>query len=239
MAPPDAPRTMTLREQILARIAANLRRAKPTATTTSHAHRVPARAVVEQKVTTAKLDDRFAAELEALAGHVHRCDDASQAIGVIVDLCHAHGASRVLGWDERLLDCRACAAVSRSTGSGTTLAGCRLRSRPCGSASSDGEDPGGRHRCDGRDRESGTLAVVSGPGRPRLASLLPPVHVAVLRAGLIHPSLPDFLAAHPRIADEGSNLVLITGPSRTADIEMTLTRGVHGPAEVHVILLQS
>ena len=85
--------------------------------------------------------------------------------------------------------------------------------------------------------ESGTVAVVSGQGRSRLASLLPPVHVAVLRAERLYPSLDAFFAAHPDVADEGSNLVLITGPSRTADIEMTLTRGVHGPGEVHVVLV--
>jgi L-lactate dehydrogenase complex protein LldG len=85
--------------------------------------------------------------------------------------------------------------------------------------------------------ESGTFAVISGPGRSRLASLLAPVHVAVLRADRLYPSLAAFFAAHPDVAEEGSNLVLITGPSRTADIEMTLTRGVHGPGEVHVVIL--
>ena len=85
--------------------------------------------------------------------------------------------------------------------------------------------------------ESGTIAVVSGAGRSRLASLLAPVHIAVLRADRMYPSLAAFLAAHADIAEQGSNLVLITGPSRTADIEMTLTRGVHGPGEVHVVVL--
>ena len=85
--------------------------------------------------------------------------------------------------------------------------------------------------------ESGTFAVVSGSGRSRLASLLPPVHIAVLRAERLYPSLDAFFAAHPDVADDGSNLVLITGPSRTADIEMTLTRGVHGPGEVHIVLV--
>jgi len=230
---------MTIREQVLARIAANLRRAKPAATMTSHAHRVPVRAIVEQKVAAAKLDDRFAAELEAVAGHVHRCDDSSQAIASILELCHQHQASRVLAWDERFVGL---------PGLRSTLSAHRIGYDTGWLPPEDGARserlrameriPVGVTGAIGAIAESGALAVVSGPGRPRLASLLPPVHVAVLRADLIYATLPDFLAAHPRIADEGSNFVLITGPSRTADIEMTLTRGVHGPGEVHVILLQ-
>jgi L-lactate dehydrogenase complex protein LldG len=66
---------------------------------------------------------------------------------------------------------------------------------------------------------------------------LPPVHIAVLRVERLYSTLEAFFAAHPDAAEAGSNLVLITGPSRTADIEMTLTRGVHGPGEVHVLLV--
>lgn len=84
--------------------------------------------------------------------------------------------------------------------------------------------------------ESGSLVLVSGPGRGRLSSLLTPIHVTILRRSRIVATLSDLFRAHPDMAAQGSNIVIITGPSRTADIEMTLSRGVHGPGEVHVIL---
>ena len=85
--------------------------------------------------------------------------------------------------------------------------------------------------------DTGSIALVSGPGRGRLASLLPPVHVALVRRVSMLRSLPDLLLERPDLATAGSNLVCITGPSRTADIEHTLSRGVHGPKEVHVVLI--
>ncbi|MDX1520370.1 MAG: lactate utilization protein, partial [Anaerolineae bacterium] len=84
--------------------------------------------------------------------------------------------------------------------------------------------------------DTGAVALISGPGRSRAASLLPPVHIALLPAGRLYPSLPAFLADHPAATGQGSNLVFIAGPSRTGDIEMTLSLGVHGPGEVHVII---
>jgi L-lactate dehydrogenase complex protein LldG len=79
--------------------------------------------------------------------------------------------------------------------------------------------------------------VASGPGRPRLASLLTPVHFAIVRHQDIVASLRALVRARPALVTAGSNFVAITGPSRTADIEHTLSRGVHGPGEVHVILV--
>lgn len=64
-----------------------------------------------------------------------------------------------------------------------------------------------------------------------LGSLLPEVHIAVLRSSDIVPSLSDAISTV-----KGKNAVFITGPSRTADIEMTLTIGVHGPKELHVFV---
>jgi len=84
--------------------------------------------------------------------------------------------------------------------------------------------------------DTGAVALISGPGRGRLASLLPPVHITLLSKNKLYPSIPSFLSAHPTATADGSNPVFIAGPSRTGDIEMTLSMGVHGPGEVHVII---
>ena len=92
--------------------------------------------------------------------------------------------------------------------------------------------------------ETGTLVLVSGAGRPRSTSLLPPYHIAVFDRTALVESLRQvgvFLEAwHRDAAPPGTGAVInfITGPSRTADIELTLTRGVHGPKEVHAIFVE-
>ncbi len=80
--------------------------------------------------------------------------------------------------------------------------------------------------------DTGSILVVEGEGFPLHASLLPEVHLALLREADLLPSLAHAL---PRARDAKA-AVFITGPSRTADIEMTLTIGVHGPGELHVFL---
>ncbi|MDR7422046.1 MAG: lactate utilization protein [Armatimonadota bacterium] len=83
--------------------------------------------------------------------------------------------------------------------------------------------------------ESGTLVLASRPGRPRLASLLPAVHVAVLRADRI---LLDLAALFARTAGMPSALTFVSGPSRSADIGFTPVLGAHGPTEVVVLVVE-
>lgn len=83
--------------------------------------------------------------------------------------------------------------------------------------------------------ETGSLVVCGGQGRSLRASLLPEIHVAVLYASQLVAS-PEKAFRLPAVAGSPA-AVLVTGPSRTADIEMTLTIGVHGPAELHVFLV--
>jgi L-lactate dehydrogenase complex protein LldG len=86
--------------------------------------------------------------------------------------------------------------------------------------------------------ETGTLVMLSSAQEARLISLLPPVHVAVFPQSRILGNLDELLAVIPQPAEATSAMVLITGPSRTADIEQILVRGVHGPGEVYAVIVQ-
>lgn len=90
---------------------------------------------------------------------------------------------------------------------------------------------------------TGSVVVLSGNGRPRAASLLPPIHIAVVAASQIVPDLESWWAAQKASGlndvRQHSNVVVITGPSRTADIAMQLVMGMHGPRELHLVLLKA
>jgi L-lactate dehydrogenase complex protein LldG len=83
--------------------------------------------------------------------------------------------------------------------------------------------------------DTGTLVIPGGPGQPLTASLLPEIHIAVLRTADIEESLAQVFSLHK--VESYPATVLVSGPSRTADIEMTLTIGVHGPGELHVFVV--
>lgn len=82
--------------------------------------------------------------------------------------------------------------------------------------------------------ETGTVAISSGPGRSRMAPLLPPVHIALAPASKLTADLFTWTAA--RSGAMPANVTLISGPSKTADIEQTMAIGVHGPKRLIVIL---
>jgi len=91
--------------------------------------------------------------------------------------------------------------------------------------------------------ETGTLVLQSARERHRLLSLVPPVHIALLSADDICNSLLDVITLLHRTqtsTDVVSHAItFITGPSRTSDIELTLTIGVHGPRTLHIIILEN
>lgn len=85
--------------------------------------------------------------------------------------------------------------------------------------------------------DTGTVVMISSPMEARLISLLPPIHVAIFPKSKILSGLDELLTLMPTPADVTSAMVLITGPSRTADIEQMLIRGVHGPGEVYAVIV--
>jgi len=85
--------------------------------------------------------------------------------------------------------------------------------------------------------DTGSLVMFASPADARLISLLPPVHIAVVPANRLLSGLDEFYTLVPKPADRTSSTVFITGPSRTADIEQLLIRGVHGPGEIHVVVV--
>jgi L-lactate dehydrogenase complex protein LldG len=90
--------------------------------------------------------------------------------------------------------------------------------------------------------ETGTLVLMASAGQMRGVSLLPPVHVAVARTSQVIATLADYLLLAQAAGGDlqqylTSCVSFVTGPSRTGDIELKLTVGVHGPGELHLVLL--
>jgi L-lactate dehydrogenase complex protein LldG len=220
---------------VLRRITDRLRSGGATVPTTHHADGTHLE--LAAPVTNGDAVERFTGAWQALAGHVHEATPST--LGEIVEqICRACGVSQLLSWNDPWLAPFPLVPELRARDLALDFGNLPLersaRHERLAALASIGVGLTGTF---GAVAESGSVVVVSGPGRSRLASLLPPVHIAIVRRSRVYPTLPDFLQQQPGIVEQGSNLVLISGPSRTADIEMTLTRGVHGPGEVHAVLL--
>jgi L-lactate dehydrogenase complex protein LldG len=228
----------TSRERMLAKIRAGLATARPLMEREAAAasHEPPPFVHPRQEDVV----EQFATELAKLECTPHRCADDEEALEAIAGLLERHTASEVIAWDLEqigLPGLRELLEQRGTTPSGAEIAGERrtvalqaLEPVPvCITGAAAGI------------AESATVMVRSGAGRPRLASLLAPVYIAVLRREQIAHGLGEALAAirerHGDVFADSSSLICITGPSRTADIELTLTLGVHGPREVHVVLV--
>jgi L-lactate dehydrogenase complex protein LldF len=163
---------------------------------------------------------RFEEEFTALGGHFIYCqlDELNDdLLGLLEEL----GVESIQAWDEKELPVGLI--------NGLQEAGIQVSQSP---------DPDIRIGLTGATAgiaESGTLVVPGGKGRSQTASLLPEIHIAVINSSAILGNLTEALELG--LNKDASMLSLITGPSRTADIEMTLSIGVHGPKEIFVFCL--
>jgi L-lactate dehydrogenase complex protein LldG len=188
---------------------------------------------------------RFVREFERVGGVFHRVADARDAPAAIADIARERGMRRVVAWHGDALGLDVAPALAdhgleTSTAPEREVEAAERARRRAVAAAADLGVTG----VDVAVAETGTLVVVSGAGRPRSASLLPPCHVAVFDREALVESLSQLglvLEAWqeaPAPTWRGASINFITGPSRTADIELTLTRGVHGPKEVHAVFVE-
>lgn len=211
---------MSSRDQILGKLRTG-KRPFPTVTApTNHLPMVPL-----SDTTPAALYGRFVQEAEKAACVVHQVVNAEAAIGAIL---------QIVGEDT---------AVSCWNPEHIPLPGL-AEALDAANISRVGQDASVRVGLTGVDAAlaaTGSLVVMSGNGRSRAASLLPPIHIAVVAASQILPDLESWWVSQ-KVAGlaqtrQHSNIVVITGPSRTADIAMQLVMGMHGPRELYLVLL--
>lgn len=86
--------------------------------------------------------------------------------------------------------------------------------------------------------DTGTLVLWPTPQEPRTLSLVPPCHVAVIHASTLHHHFLEVMAVQNWADNMPTNALLISGPSKTADIQQTLAYGAHGPSELIVVILE-
>ena len=166
---------------------------------------------------TGSLLDRFKTELIALEGKLVLCAEKELATHITA-LLQTRDIHELAAWEKQYLPDGLIETLQAN--------GLRVLNRPV---------PATRVGLTGvlaAVAETGTLVIAGGPGRPLSASLLPDLHIVVLKETDIRESLEEIL--HLDDVKNAAAVALVSGPSRTADIEMTLTIGVHGPAEVHV-----
>ena len=195
---------------------------------------------LQEAAGPADLAPMFAAELQAAAGHAYVPASPAEALDILLDIVRRQAAGAALAWDDEHLPLPGIRPAL--TEAGVQVLDATLPVEPAARAARLAELDRAAIGITGALAglaDTGSLALASGPGRGRIVSLLPPVHIALLPFARLYPTMAAFLAAHPDVIRQASNLVFVTGPSRTADIEQVLTLGVHGPREIHVLLLRS
>jgi L-lactate dehydrogenase complex protein LldG len=173
---------------------------------------------------------RFRAEFTAAGGHTHIVADRAGAGAIVLDLVRTRSARRMILGGGDVLAALPIVEPLRA-------AGVEVRETAAGRDAFFQADLG-LSGVDYLIAETGSVIVLSRPEQPRSLSLLPPIHIAVAERRQLLPDLFDLFAVLGAEPGELPACVsIITGPSKTGDIELRLVTGVHGPGEIHVVLI--
>ena len=180
------------------------------------------------------LPARFIAELEALGGHGERVKNLDEASEYVLALARERGAKLLVRWDVDELE---------ELGIDAPLAEAGVEVAVWHDLDDFKEVAGkadiGLSTAAWAIAETGTLVLEGGPGKGRTVTLLPPTYVAVVPVERILRTVPEAIEKYAG-GDAGTlpaNVCFHTGPSRSGDIEMALFVGMHGPGDVHVVLV--
>jgi L-lactate dehydrogenase complex protein LldG len=183
---------------------------------------LPPAAAPEPALAPAELAGRFVAEARRIDAEAFLEGSRAAALERLAALLRGE---HVLAWDLPLLPASLAEGVRASGGSYATQAGFDRARVSVGLTG-----------CNLAVAETGSILVSAAPGAPREASLIVRTHVALVDLSRIVPDLVTAFARIQAFSDKAAHVNLISGPSRTADIEMTLTRGVHGPKRLVLVV---
>jgi L-lactate dehydrogenase complex protein LldG len=224
--------TMTAREQFLARV----RDAVVEGARAGQPRQVATRGAVAYQGAGPDPVQRFCEELKAAGGNPHCVASREHALQSVIDLVDRFGAKKILLGSGPAVNDLGLGELLRAPDK-SILSAHDLDANGSKEAlfSADLGITGARTLI----AETGTVVLFSGPGEPRSFSLLPPVHIVVAYRSQIIPDLFDLFGSSLQGSEPSlpSCLSLITGPSKTGDIELRLVTGVHGPGELHVVLM--
>jgi L-lactate utilization protein LutC len=181
---------------------------------------------------------RFLEELGALGGHGQRVSTFAEAGEYVLALAREREAERLIRWDVEELEELGVDGPLGEAGVEVTVWRDLEDFREVA-----GRADIGLTTATWAIAETGSLVIEGGPGRGRTVTLLPPTHVAVVPVDRMLRTVPEAIGKYAGGEAEGeagglpANVTFHTGPSRSGDIEMSIFVGMHGPGDVHVVLV--
>lgn len=183
-------------------------------------------------VKTNNILEQFIEELLKVNAVVIRAEGGEELKAVISDIVRSKGISSFAIWESDYLNSAGLKELLNSEGLEQIISCDKNEIAQAGI---------GITGADYAIADTGTIVLLTDEDRPRSVSLLPPIHLAIVKKSDIMSDIRELFIILKQTLDAGRSLpscmTFITGPSRTADIELNLTLGVHGPKELYVIII--